>query len=235
MPFSPTDITGCKLWLKADSLALNDNDPISTWSDSSGSSNDATASGAVRPTFKTAQVNGLPAVQFGGSHYLLTPSITTTIDSIFIVYKHTSGSGYIIEFEGNDAANALIAGFTANVETYNSPRISVGAYSTSLFNLHEVTRGSGTTTYINGTSVTSDGTNQHAGGVFTIGASRLGTADFVTGYIAEIIFYDSVLSTGDRQSVEGYINTKYFVAAASYARHTYLPPGITQWTVGFER
>lgn len=40
-PFDPTTVPGLKLWLKADALVLSDGDQVITWTDSSGSGNDA--------------------------------------------------------------------------------------------------------------------------------------------------------------------------------------------------
>src|SRR5439155_17313853 len=65
-PFSPAEIGGLKLWLKADALALNNNDPVSTWTDSSGNGNSPTSSGTKRPTYKTNVLNGKPVVRFDG-------------------------------------------------------------------------------------------------------------------------------------------------------------------------
>jgi hypothetical protein len=48
MPFSPSDITGLKVWLKADQIGGADNDPVGTWADQSGQANDFTQSGAAR-------------------------------------------------------------------------------------------------------------------------------------------------------------------------------------------
>lgn len=65
---SPDDISGLKIWLKADSLSLNNNDPVVDWNDSStqsGSASKATQSSAsVQPIFLTGAINGLPAVRF---------------------------------------------------------------------------------------------------------------------------------------------------------------------------
>ena len=55
------------LWLDADQpgVAYENNDPVTEWKDRSGNNNDFTSSGS--PTFKTNQVNGLPAIEFNGS------------------------------------------------------------------------------------------------------------------------------------------------------------------------
>jgi len=62
----PKSVAGPKLWLKADGIAgLSNNDPITTWSDSSGQGNNCTSSGSNRPTYQTNVLLGTPR----GTHY----------------------------------------------------------------------------------------------------------------------------------------------------------------------
>lgn len=92
-PFTPTDISGLKFWVKADSLALSDNDPVSSWTDSSGLGNHATqGTGGAQPTYKTNIQNGLPVIRFDGAGDWLEVSDTSIIGgnsgiSVFIVFK----------------------------------------------------------------------------------------------------------------------------------------------------
>src|SRR6185295_5448090 len=65
--FLPTDISGLQVWLKADAIVgLSDNDPVSTWSDGSGQSHDATGVTTTRPLFKTGILAGKAVVRFDG-------------------------------------------------------------------------------------------------------------------------------------------------------------------------
>lgn len=61
--------------LQADALSLNDNDPVSLWSDISGLGHDFSQTGTARPTF-LANYNGYPAVYF--------PSGPPNYDSIWM-------------------------------------------------------------------------------------------------------------------------------------------------------
>ena len=72
MPWAPTDVTGLIRWGKADSLGLANNDPVASYTDSSGTGNHFIASGAVRPTFKTNVQNSLAAILFDGTQNYLT-------------------------------------------------------------------------------------------------------------------------------------------------------------------
>jgi len=71
--FSPTDIPGCVLWVKADAIAGNDGDIVSSWTDLSGSNNPPVqANASYQPTFRTNAINGLPVVRFDGDDLLQT-------------------------------------------------------------------------------------------------------------------------------------------------------------------
>jgi hypothetical protein len=65
--FTPDLLLGLQLWLAADSLVLNDGDPVATWLGSGGTAANATqGNGANQPIFKTNILNGLPVVRFDG-------------------------------------------------------------------------------------------------------------------------------------------------------------------------
>jgi hypothetical protein len=75
-PFAPSDLASLRAWYKADAITgLSNNDPVSTWSDSSTSGWNATASSGDRPTYITAAQNSLPIVRFSGSNHLSLGSI----------------------------------------------------------------------------------------------------------------------------------------------------------------
>lgn len=73
--FDISTVTDLKIWLKADALSLSDNDLVSTWTDSSGLGNNATAAGVARPTFKANVFGTRPAVRFDGTNTFLATSL----------------------------------------------------------------------------------------------------------------------------------------------------------------
>jgi len=91
--FSPLDISGLQLWLDASQIAgLNDGDAVGTWSDLSGTGNNATqATASKKPTFKTNQINGRPVVRFDGVDDVLEYAnqlfTFTGNASVFVVVK----------------------------------------------------------------------------------------------------------------------------------------------------
>ncbi|HYX08298.1 MAG TPA: hypothetical protein VE912_16320, partial [Bacteroidales bacterium] len=53
------------LWLDANSLTLNNNDPVPLWTDRSGNGTDASQGTAVnQPLFNTNVLNGFPIIYF---------------------------------------------------------------------------------------------------------------------------------------------------------------------------
>lgn len=78
VPFDPSQIPSLLLWLRADSLALNDGDPVSTWADRSGKAHNATAAGGVRPIYHTTvtELTSYPIVQFDGTDDVMTGAFT---------------------------------------------------------------------------------------------------------------------------------------------------------------
>ncbi len=88
-PFSPTDIAGCVLWLKADAgITMDGANRVSVWADQSGNSNDATqATGARQPLYVAADAdfNSFATVEFDQTRYLPTPSIDLTSDAGFTI------------------------------------------------------------------------------------------------------------------------------------------------------
>ncbi|GAH61746.1 unnamed protein product, partial [marine sediment metagenome] len=52
-----------KLWIRAEDLGLSNNDPVTSWIDTSGNGNDFSQStGSLQPSFQTSQLNSFPAV-----------------------------------------------------------------------------------------------------------------------------------------------------------------------------
>lgn len=68
--FNPTVVSDCTLWLSANNLALANNDPVATWPNLGSAGGDFTQTGAssTRPTYKTNQKNGFPALNFDGNN-----------------------------------------------------------------------------------------------------------------------------------------------------------------------
>ena len=214
MPISsPTDIAGCKLWLAANAITgLADGDPISTWSDASGVGNHATATLTTRPLYKTGILNGLPVVRFDGSNdALLLSGITLGDFSAFAVVK-TGGGDYALMGATGPNPQLRMGQTTNKLSTFdssNNPQSSTLGTALTSFSTVEYLRAVTTVSfYQNGTAYS---TGSMAGSQTFTRIGEIASSLRLNGDIAEIVFYDSALSAGNRQDVEAYLNTKWFV------------------------
>jgi len=134
--WSPTDVSGLALWLKADAgtwqdaalttAAAADGDVVGGWVDQSGTANNATqATTAAKPTLKLGIVNGLPVLRFDGSDDILTvlndASLSPTTGlTAFYVTKNLAGTDLgVVLAKGDTASNQPGAEwvFPHNVDT----------------------------------------------------------------------------------------------------------------------
>lgn len=202
VPFSPADLAGLTLWLKADGTlwqdaarttpATADGDLIGSWDDASGNGLHVSESGATRPTLKTSIVNGKPVIRFSGSQTLKCNGFDLASMTLFCVIRDNTSntSFYVLDF-GAYGAKSVIDNFDSHkIEWYNSPRTTIGTQSTSVFQ-----------------NINTDVGSSGSSSPFYVG-SVLGSFGYV-GDIAEVIIYNSVLSAGNKTKVNGYISDKY--------------------------
>lgn len=226
----PSDISGLFCWLKADALALSDADPVSTWDDSGAGNRDASGSGGARPTFQTNEINtSLPIVRFDGTDDIMTIGTFTLSQpfTVLSVAKYTVngqpaylfGTGTPVGFFGGAGAEATSYRMFAGS---NGP---TGTISADVFHLITTTfDGAGSVIHLDGSSLATG--NPGAGGFSgTLGIGQRGDGSFpIQADVAELIFYDSALSAGNRNSLGGYIQTKYGITVAGATFDANPPP-----------
>lgn len=109
--FTPTSVSGLKLWLEADRIVgLANADPVVTWADASGLGNDVTqATGSKQPTYRTNVLNGKPVVRFGGTDDLLVragaPPFSGQCGAVFLVVNLSSVAASTLFSSGDEAAD----------------------------------------------------------------------------------------------------------------------------------
>src|SRR4051794_1826732 len=106
--FSPTDVSGLKLWLKADAGAYSDsgttlcanNDTVKQWNDQSGNSNNVTqVTSGKRPTYKTGIQNGQPVLRFDGVDDFLQMGANPAMNgelTVFVVVNANAPSSTVV-------------------------------------------------------------------------------------------------------------------------------------------
>ena len=238
LPFLPTNISGCALWLDAadrTSFSFSSGSNISQWQDKSGNGRNGTALNS--PVLTSAQQSGLPVVtlvsassqyfDFGNTLNLETSGLTiffvgkTSLSSYgsFIVkssYRALGGRWYLINetpnlFFGVDPSGLVTPSNAITTSTSTSGKFAIYSAATD--------RTSSNYLYTDGKLMASVGfsntTNFSTSDKLYVGAypDSTGLAPqsgyYYNGTIGEIIVYSGILSTAQRQQVEGYLAWKW--------------------------
>ncbi len=218
--------SGLVLWTRADAGVVKDaSGNVSQWSDLSGNGNHFKQSNfSYRPTLTTSNsnFNNNPSLTFTTSQFLTNitniGSSATGTYTMFTVSRLNGGTnsrlissastnwllGYWGGYQNQHYANNWISNPAA------SPNTSAHMYSVTSTG----SGASGTTFYDYGNVIatgTAGGPNQP--GVIQLNGWNNGLSEMSSGEIAEVIYYNRVLSAAERQIVEGYLAYKYNMQA----------------------
>lgn len=224
-PFSPSDISGLKLWLKADAITgLNDGDAVTTWSDSSGEGDDATQSTAgQKPIYKTAIQNGLAVVRFDGSNDVMAATLGADIAqpiTAYIVAKLTTASG---QRRLLDSPNRML--FDANFGAAAGSQYSFyvngaagsdnadGTADTSIHLFTIIWNGASSNFWIDAALATTsyDMGTTNSGTTIYVGAEDAAGNRSIAGDYHELLLYSGAHDSTQRGNVETYLNNKWAV------------------------
>lgn len=210
IPFLPTDIAGCQLWLRADSILASDGDPVTLWEDESGEGYDATVPmGSNAPTLDTSILNGKPVVKFDSAStqtLRTTPGLTADYTLIFVVRMDaTAYYNMYMSADSNTASVAYVAdngfyiwGASGFYAYWNDPGWHIFTVKKSA--------GGTATVYRDLDTPVSGSTDA----IFTaLNFATNGAGFYSSTSIAEVIAYDSQLSDTDRGKVRSYLASRY--------------------------
>jgi len=234
-PFSPTDLTGLSLWLKADAGVTLSGANVTVWADQSGNGNNASANSGQEPTFISSFSNSKPAIEFDGQGQIVEIADANSLGflnmSSFIVLSYLGqGTGNNIVYLKNAdngsptdpamyglvATNGGVVSFSQNVGGWSDyptqiditdsvPKILSMTYNGTDQNIYS--NGDFQNTFnIGGNIATSTGLLQIGGYNQSFDAS-----EYFYGQIAEVIMYNRAITTPERQQVEAYLNAKYAI------------------------
>ena len=231
--FTPHEVAGLKLWHKADSLAgLSDGDPVSTWADASGGGNDATGSGASRPSYRANVLAGGPVLRFDGADdRLALPNLlagASAATAFFVCKVALDPPALPLRTGpplGNFGSNGVVGDhypYTDGVVYHDfgsTARKTVGDPAASLASWHVGVFRSAAgdwRAWLNGSLLFSTSTNTAGFGTAPLVGRAEGTNGpyQFDGDLAEIVLYDAALSDDERKRVERYLGGKYGIAVA---------------------
>lgn len=231
----PTNVTGLQNFYEADIYVYRDNTTyaISQWGDFSGIDRHATQStSANQPILSATTLNGKPMINFGytAGKILNASSFTGTAVTIGVVLYLTLSTSFNTFFASSN--NPWVAGdihlqFLQNTRTLsiNTNGESSGYQpgyaftdATPFFVIVTLSKSGTTVTrtaYINGTAYTADVQTMTSFTNFNLANINMGgwigdTARTINGGIGSVAIYNSVLSTTDRQKLEGYFAWKWW-------------------------
>ncbi len=205
---TPASFSGLLAWWKADSLSLSNNDPVSSWTDSSGNGKTATGSSITRPLYKTSIFGSMPAVVFDGSDDEMSFSNTslTTEGAYTIIWVGKISADSIIV--GNDTTNIQIRKYRSSSNNiskfFDSIDQQSSAFSTA-FNAAVMCtwrRPAGSVT-VNTffENATTRGTANDTNGFTLNRIGRTSYGGFANGSFGEICIYNSNLSDANISSL----------------------------------
>ncbi len=245
-----TDTTGSSLNLSGTSV-LN-------WFDKSGNNNTATA-GAAKPTINYSAINGRPAISFTNTgttstSTFFTGSFGTTFTGSFLqafvvatMSSSSGGNGRLFSlarpgfpdvaqatttfpFCRNGGQNIMIGRnltfLSVNIPAYDTPFIGQSSQNNGSQSIG-----------LNGTLSPSSGATANSGAFnisnFGVGtnADTTDTVSYHSGFIGEVIYYTTQLTTAQIQQVEGYLAWKWGLTANLPPTHPYVNINQTAATI----
>lgn len=224
--FSPTQISGCTLWLDASDPAgtgtpPSNNTSVTSWVDKSTTQANFTGTA----TYILDTVYNKYGLSFNGTtNYFssATNRITNTSYTIFTVhrfyndsvslgtvYRATAGAGGRFWFRQQGAAVNWITDLDP------SGYVNVSGTAAQLSGIGCINTFTSTTAtgYLNGTIIGSSAKSSTTNIAFTIGAV-FNPGDFLQGAIFEMLIYNTSLTPSQQQKVESYLAQKWGLTAS---------------------
>ena len=230
---SPIPLDGLSLWLKADAGVTLSGSNVTGWADQSGNGNNAVGSD-ILPTLQSNAINGYPAIRFNNdgediSKFTIDNSFNLKNSSVFIVVKQLNTDNlfarmlaFLGENEDYDSDDGLAFLFNNTIPqlqltSNGTDAIVDNLVAENVFALvsYKIDNSGNMSVFYNGVLGGTDGNlnmaSQNSGTLYIgQGSQNLG-ASGLYGDIAEVILYNSNLTTPQRQQVEAYLNTKYAI------------------------
>jgi hypothetical protein len=236
--FSPVQIGGLVLWLDPTdaSTVTRTGANVSAWADKSSNGwNMTTQNGS--PQYNTSLINNLAGMDVTNNSGFIsvanqTISSNASLAMILVVKSGIANWGSFFTHGSRDTdlaleRNSISAGTTLQFQTANDNTGANITYTVDQNSLYLGTITTGTSRFFErfggGTTTTATGTNSYsmASGLQTIRIGRSDAGEACNSLLGEILYYNKVLSTTERQQVEGYLAWKWGLQGSLPADHPY--------------
>jgi len=237
--FSPSTFSNIQLWFDASSLTDASGATIAAWPNSAGTSYSLVANsqmGKTFPTLSKSVLNGLAVATFTVTNSLLiSPSYSTdndmTKNQAFFAVSRQISAPYGVVFGSSDYNDyyPYSGGYKQVMSLSGKPSVlNQGPVSNSTWDLISITDASGILNMRSNGSLLSNFTNLPANPMHNLQINGYNgvTSSFASSQVAELIFYNKVISSYHRQVIEGYLAWKWQLQATlpiTHVHYTYPP------------
>lgn len=236
--FSPPQLSGLVLWMDpTDSTTLTlSGSSVTQWRDKSASGATFTTVNA-NPTYTASLINGLPGLDLTNASAFISSTTQTLTSSLtlamILVVKSGIGAwgNFFMHGGRNDdialERNSISTGTTLQFQTANDNSGANLTFTTDQVALYLGTMTTGTSRFFSrfggGTTTTATGTNSSTitTGLQTIRIGRSDVGENCNSFIGEIVYYNRVLTTTERQDLEGYLAWKWGLQASLPSTHPF--------------
>jgi PKD repeat protein len=207
-PFSPADLGGLELWLKADTGVVLNGTLVSQWTDCSGNNRHATNDlDFIRPMFQDSSINNLPVISFDGTDdFLVFPEVSNLRTAFWVLRESPlAGTSPTRGLLGYSGALNFFRG--TNKEFWNAEFSHIGVRTGSTrLNFQDI---NGTQTVVpNDYSIVSLVTTENVQAThLTMELNVFGWTWW--GEMAEVILFSDSLTDQQILQVENYLANKY--------------------------
>lgn len=211
-----TQVAGLSLWARPESFAaLANNDPITSWPDSSGLAHNLTgAGGAARPACAKADLDGKDAAVFTpAQNDMLSAAYTLTQPhTLFMVAKIDTfaADAYFCDGAGLGDSMAVFLGATAGAaaSAFGGAALSAGVAGTA-YHFYDITfNGASSTVRRDGAVVSSGNIGTRSPGGFVM-AARFGGAFWSASRFVEVAQFAGTMAAPDQESVRAWFRSRY--------------------------
>jgi len=238
--FSPANLSGLSLWLKADAGVTTSGSNVTAWADQSGNGRTVTLTNS--PTFTASSINGKPTIDFNGStQYVnaLTPAFAGNNNfSLIWVFKYVGDSVNSDPYDPYSPSVSFLSDTGDDQGTFHYIKndskfpASYPMFLTQGWTQYDYNEGF---TYSDGSNYILEFISNQSSGFYSVfrnatleGSEAIGTAAssdvigiriagqedpprFGNIKMAEIIVYNSTLTSPQLTQIRNYLNTKYAI------------------------
>lgn len=211
--FNPKSIGGLEGWWDAaDSSTVTISTGVSEWRDKSGNDRHASQEIANNQPAHTSTLNGKKIITFDGSNdSLLTTSFALSQPyTIFVVARRVGGGA--TSFYHRPGTGAVLATFSGVFYIFAGTGLNGPAQDTKWHIFHAEHSGASSVFRVDGVqSASGDAGSEAISQGLRFGAVGAGTSQFLNGDIAELLLYDGIASTAQRNTLLSYLDKKWGV------------------------